>query len=86
MSETLSFPGLGLEFDLQRIAFTVFGFPIYWYGIIIAAAFLVVAVYAMSRCRTFGLDADRVMDVILGGVLLGIVGARLYYVAFSWDT
>lgn len=86
MSETLSFPGLGLEFDLQRIAFTVFGFPIYWYGIIIAAAFLVGAVYAMSRCRTFGLDADRVMDVILGGVLLGIVGARLYYVAFSWDT
>lgn len=86
MSETLSFPGLGLEFDMDRVAFTVFGNPIYWYGILIAAAFLLGAVYVLRRVKDFGLDGDRVMDVILGGVLLGIVGARLYYVLFSWDT
>lgn len=86
MSETVSFPGLGLEFNMDRVAFTLFGRSIYWYGIIIAVAFLLGALYVMKRVKTFGLDSDRVMDVVLGGVLLGIVGARLYYVLFSWDT
>lgn len=86
MSETLSFPGLGLELQMDRVAFNLFGYPIYWYGVIIAVAFLLGALYVMKRVKCFGLDADRVMDVVLGGVLLGIVGARLYYVLFSWDT
>ena len=39
--QTVSFPGLGLgPFTLDRVAFTLFGKPIYWYGILIAAAFL----------------------------------------------
>lgn len=86
MSETLSFPGLGLEFEINRVAFTVGGISVYWYGILIAAAFLAGAVYTLKRVREFGLDGDRFIDVILGGVILGIIGARLYYVAFSWDT
>lgn len=84
--EVLSFPGLGLQFTVNRIAFTVAGRPIYWYGIILAAAFLAAAAYVLSRARTFGLDGDRVMDVILGSVLLGIIGARAYYVIFRWAT
>lgn len=85
MSETLSFPGLGLELELNRVAFTVFGHSIYWYGILIAVAFLAGALYVLLRSKTFGLDKDRIMDVVLGSVLLGIVGARLYYVLFSWS-
>lgn len=86
MTEQVSFPGLGLEFDLNRVAFTIADRPIYWYGIIIAVAFLAGALYMMLRVKEFGLDSDRVMDVILGGVVCGIIGARLYYVLFSWDT
>ncbi len=85
MSEVLSFPGLGLSFELNRVAFTVGSRPIYWYGIIIALAFLAAASYVLVRARAFGLDGDRVMDVVLGSVLVGIVGARLYYVAFTWS-
>ena len=40
MTNTVFFPGLGLEFELNRVAFTVFGHNIYWYGVIIAAGFL----------------------------------------------
>lgn len=86
MSETLSFPGLGLEFDINRVAFTVFGISIYWYGVLIAAGFLLGAVYTLRRVKTFGLDGDRFMDLILGGIVFGIICARLYYVIFSWDT
>ena len=37
---TVSFPGLGLEFHLNRVAFHIGSWPVYWYGIIIAAGFL----------------------------------------------
>jgi phosphatidylglycerol:prolipoprotein diacylglycerol transferase len=86
MAEVLSFPGLGLEFEIDRIAMTVAGRPIYWYGVIIALAFLAAASFALMRARAFGLDGDRVMDVVLGSVLAGIVGARIYYVIFRWDS
>lgn len=85
MTEVLSFPALGLEFKLNRIAFQIGDFAIYWYGIIIAAAFLIGLFYAFRRVRTFGLDGDRVIDVTIGAIIGAIIGARLYYVAFSWD-
>ncbi len=85
MTETLSFPGLGLQFHLNRVAFQIGGFAIYWYGIIIAVAFLAGMLYAFKRVRIFGLDADRVVDVALGAIIGALVGARLYYVIFSWD-
>ena len=40
MIHTVSFPGLGLTFTLNRVAFTLLGRPIYWYGIIIASGLL----------------------------------------------
>lgn len=85
MNEIISFPGLGLEFPISRVAFTLFGKPIYWYGVIIAAGFLLAVVYTMRRVREFGLDSDRVIDVLLGAVVTGIIGARIYYVVFSWE-
>ena len=84
-SETLSFPGLNLEFTLRREAFSIGPFTVYWYGIIIALAFVAGIAYVLRRTKQFGLDPDRVVDVLLGSIVGGIVGARLYFVAFSWD-
>lgn len=85
MEQNLSFPGLGLTLELDRVAFRIGGFAIYWYGIIIALAFVAGIVYVMSRVKGFGLDSDRVFDVLLIGVVCGVIGARLYYVAFTWE-
>ena len=85
MGELLTFPGLGLEFYLSRVAFTIGGMSIAWYGIIMAVGFLVGICYVMLRVKEFGVDSDRVIDVLLVSVIGGIVGARLYYVLFSWD-
>ena len=42
MIKTVSFPGLGLEFTLNRVAFTipVLGRPVYWYGVIITCGLI----------------------------------------------
>ena len=40
MTNIVTFPGLGLEFHLDRVAFSLFGHPVYWYGVIIGCGFL----------------------------------------------
>lgn len=85
MKETLSFPGLGLEFNINPIAFHIGSRPVYWYGVIIAVGFLLAMLYVTKRANTFGVNADKAFDVTIIAVLLGIVGARVFYVAFSWD-
>ena len=64
MTYHVQFPGLGLEFTLDRVAFTVFGMPIYWYGILIATGLALAIVFAFSHARRFGIDSDRMVDVI----------------------
>ena len=77
----MQFPGLGLEFTLDRVAFTVFGMPIYWYGILIATGLALAIVFAFSHARRFGIDSDRMVDVILIGTVCAVIGGRAFYVA-----
>ena len=85
MTNTLFFPGVGLSFELSRVAFTVFGLNVYWYGIIIGLAFAAAGFCYVRRAKLFGLDPDRVLDVMIVTVIGGVIGARLYYVAFRWE-
>lgn len=83
MINTVTFPGLGLEFELNRVAFSVFGHNIYWYGIIIAAGFLLAVAFGLWKAPKFGLDPDQIIDAIYIVVPSAIVGARIYYVIFN---
>lgn len=85
MVQTVTFPGLGWSFELNRIAFSLFGINFYWYGLLIAIGFLLAVLYANKRGPQFGLNADRMGDVIFGATIIGVIGARLYYVAFEWE-
>lgn len=82
---TISFPKLGWEFNIDPTAFTVFGIDIQWYGLIITLGLLLAIIYCFPRMKHFGINPDRAIDVVIGGVLGGIVGARAYYVIMSWD-
>ncbi len=82
MTNIVEFPGLGLEFEVSRIAFTLFGIPVFWYGICIGVGMLLAVLFAFWKAESFGIDADRMIDVIIIGFVGGIVGARLYYVLF----
>ena len=67
------------------VAFTIFGAEIRWYGILIAIAFMVAILIASRRAPKFGIEGDTVLDFALWLMPLSIIGARLYYVIFSWD-
>lgn len=82
----ISFPKLGLELTVKSTAFTVFGFSVTWYGILITAGMMLAMIYAFSQMRHFGIDSDRAIDGIIGGIIGGILGARAYYVIFHWDS
>ena len=82
----VSFPGIGLNnIPLNRVAFTIGSFPVYWYGICIILAFGLCIGLAMWQASKFGLKADDVIDVSIVVIPSAIVGARLYYVASAWD-
>ncbi len=85
MNQIVSFPGLGLEFHFSNVAFSIGAKPIYWYGIVIALGVVLSAWYACRRAPRFGMRADDVLDVLLVFLPVGIVCARLYYVAFEWE-
>lgn len=83
MTNLVQFPGLGLSFHLNRVAFTIGGVSIYWYGVCIAVGLCLALVFAFRHSLEFGVDPDSMVDVILIGVVLGIISARAYYVAMA---
>lgn len=95
MMGTVSFPSLGLEFQLNRVAFHVGSWPVYWYGVIIAAGFLLAVMYCSRQAPRFGIRQDDIIDMLFFAVPLSIIGARVYYIIFypelyrradgSWD-
>ena len=52
---TVSFPGIGLTIEVKEIAFRVFGWPIHWYGIIIAAGFLLAVIFCCKKADIYGI-------------------------------
>lgn len=85
LASPITFPNLGITVDPDPVAFTVFGKSIYWYGIIIAAGFLLAVLYMMHRAKDFGITQDDVLDMVLWAVPIGVICARAYYCIFYWE-
>ena len=79
----VQFPGLGLEFTIDRVALSIGGFNIYWYGVVIATGMLLAMAFAFHYAADFGIDSDRLVDVVCIGTVMAIVCARIYYIAFA---
>ena len=80
----VSFPGLGIDLEIQR-SFEVFGFTIYWYGVIIALGLILAIIYASYNSKRLGVNPDKLLNCVIVGVITGIIGARAYYVLFNLD-
>jgi len=80
------FPNLGIEIEkLSRVAFSVLGKDVYWYGIFIGLGVIFGVVFAMLEAKRTKQDPDMYVDFVIYALIFAIIGARLYYVAFSWD-
>lgn len=85
MTNNIAFPGLGLEFNVNRVAFHIFQRPIYFYALIILTGFLLGLGFVYTTCKKRGVSPDTVFDIAFWGLIFGIIGARIYYVIFDPD-
>ena len=84
---SISFPMLG-DWSINppsSINFFGTGFQIYFYGVIIAAGFILAALYCAHRAPEFGIKSDDIYEFIIWLIPICIIGARLYYVLFKLD-
>ena len=80
----ISFPGLfgDWEFNPSPVAIDI-GNGIYWYGILIALGVVLALWFCMCQRTKYGISEDNLLDGVLWGVPLSVIGARVYYVIFA---
>lgn len=79
--------GLHPPDDPFLINTAIFGIPIVvrWYGIFVIGGALLGAWLAASRAKQRGYDPDHTWNQLILGLVMGIIGARIYYVIFEWS-
>ena len=86
-STQIAFPGMGIKpFNINPVAFEIFGKEVYWYGIIIAFGLVLAYLWALSQAKYEEISPDTLIDLIIFGLPSAIICARIYYVIFSWDS
>lgn len=81
----IAFPNLGIYLRNVPKSFTVFGFEIALYGVIIGIGVIAGILMAARQAKVTGQDPDLYWDFSIYAVILSVVGARIYYVIFEWD-
>ena len=85
MDTSINFPNIGLYFENIGKSITIFGFEIAYYGMAVALGMLVGVMLAYNEAKKTGQNAEQYIDVAMVSISSAIVGARLYYVIFSWQ-
>ena len=85
MHKTIDFPNIGIHLESVGDHITVFGFNIAYYGIIIGIGILVGLLIAVAEAKRTGQKEEDYYDLAIYAVIFAIIGARAYYVIFSWD-
>ena len=82
----LTFPGLGVPpFHIDRIAFRVGPVNVAWYGILITFGMILAVLCAFRQAKREGISQDDISDFAFYVILAGVIGARAYYVIFTWN-
>lgn len=81
----ISFPNLGLEFKISPIAFSIFDIDIYWYSICIVFGIVIAIILCSLSKEKFGIKFEDILDISVIALVLGIIGARFYYIIFNLE-
>ena len=85
MDMSIRFPNLGIDLDYVGKSIHIFGFEITIYGILIAVGMLLGICFVVLEAKRKNYDQDRYLDMMIFSLIGAVIGARLYYVAFSWN-
>ena len=85
MHYNIDFPHLGIFLEHVGKNISVKGFDIAYYGITIAVAILFAMLLVFVRAKHSGQDVNDYENLAILGIIFGIIGARIYYVVFSWS-
>lgn len=85
MHRMIDFPHIGIHLKSVGDHITIFGFDIAYYGIIIGIGILAGIFIAAMEAKRTGQNPEDYYDLAIYAVIFSIIGARIYYVIFSWD-
>ncbi|HJB85869.1 prolipoprotein diacylglyceryl transferase [Mordavella massiliensis] len=85
MHTFIDFPHLGIHLENVGKTITLFGIDIAYYGITIAIGMLAGIFVATQVAKRTGQKQDDYVDLAIFGIIFGVIGARIYFVIFSWD-
>ncbi|KMZ55882.1 prolipoprotein diacylglyceryl transferase [Dorea sp. D27] len=85
MHKTIDFPNIGIHLKSVGDHITVFGFDITFYGMLIGLGILAGIFIAAAEAKRSGQNSEDYFDLAIYAVIFSIIGARIYYVIFSWD-
>lgn len=81
----IAFPHLGIYLQNVPKSFSIFGFEIAFYGLIIGIGVLAGILMAVHDAKVTGQNPDTYWDFAIYAVIFSVIGARIYYVIFAWD-
>lgn len=85
MAPDIRFPYLGIEIASLGKGVTIGGFTIAFYGMIIAFGMVMGYLMTAFQAKRTGQEPDLYLDLALWDIVFAVIGARIYYVVFSWD-
>ncbi len=83
--DSIMFEHLGIRLSHVGQSISVFGFEIAYYGLVITLGMIIGWMFILNDAKKKGQSTDDYLDVIIWGMVLGVIGARAYYVIFSWS-
>ena len=81
----VSFPGLNLNFNINRTAIKLGEVDIYWYGVIIVSAFLIALLLMRKDDKKYDIEYETIVELAIWVIPISIICARIYYVIFRLD-
>ena len=82
---SIQFPNLGINLDYVGKSIQIFGFEITFFGLIIALGMLLGLGFVILEAKRCGENKDEYLEMMIISLLFGVIGARLLYVACSWN-
>lgn len=85
MDYSINFPNLGIHLEHVGKNIMIGNFSIAYYGIVIAIGMMLGMKACLMRAKETGQSEEDYVDLVITGLIFGVIGARVYYVLFSWE-